>query len=451
MGTNELIQAITRKIDELGIKQTKIVNAIFEKPAPIKQPSDLAQYIEHTLLKPEATREQIAKLCDEAKRYNFKGVCINPLYVAEAKKQLKGTNVLIVTVIGFPLGANTSQIKAEEAKQAIKDGADEVDMVISVGLLKGKEYKLVYDDIRSVVSAAGSAPVKVIIENCLLDESEKIVACLLSMRAGASYVKTSTGFSKSGATPEDVALMREVVGDKLGIKAAGGIRDYETAKKMIEAGANRLGCSASIEIVTGMNCFCLGGMDMSEKEKIYKYAWDWFHFHAKQRMVSFYYYLIIIGALSLTYVQLMCGDKPKVLLAVAVGYLGAIISIAFLVLDRRNRELVDDARNIFDELEKEPPFNKYKIRGADKDREKLWWKFGDLLTHTTWLRVIMICSFAMSLLLIIKTPVIDLSKTNISWINETKTLPCWFWLIMILIMIYAFLLRSRSGKVDSNK
>ena len=249
MGTNELIQAITHEIDGLGIKQVKNGNAMFEKPAPIKQPSDLAKYIEHTSLKPEATREQIARLCDEAKQYNFKGVCINPVYVAEAKKQLKGTDVLVVTVIGFPLGANVSRIKAEEAKQAIKDGADEVDMVISVGLLKGKEYKLVYDDIRSVVNAAGSVPVKVIIENCLLDESEKIAACLLAMRAGASYVKTSTGFSKSGATPEDVVLMREVVGNNLGIKAAGGIRDYQAAKQMLEAGAARIGCSASIDIV----------------------------------------------------------------------------------------------------------------------------------------------------------------------------------------------------------
>jgi len=255
--TNEqklLVEKLNKEFDVLGLKKFESHIKI-EKPRPINQPSDLVQYIEHTILKPEATPEQVIKLCDEAKQYKFKAVCINPVYTFEAKKQLKGTDVLIVTVIGFPLGSNLTKTKEEEAKDVIKAGANEVDMVMAVGLLKGKQYKLVYDDIRAVVKAAGSAPVKVIIENCLLEDSEKIVACLLAMRAGASYVKTSTGFSKSGATVEDIALMRATVGDALGVKAAGGIRDYQTAKAMIEAGANRIGCSASVEIIKDKSVF----------------------------------------------------------------------------------------------------------------------------------------------------------------------------------------------------
>lgn len=249
MELNEVIRAVTAEIDQLGIKQVKRSSFVIEAPAQINKPADLAQYIEHTILKPEATRDQIIKLCNEAKQFGFKGVCVNPVFVAEAKKQLKGSKVLIVSVIGFPLGSNASQIKAEEAKQAINDGADEVDMVIPVGLLKGREYKQVFDDINAVVRAAGQKPVKVIIENCLLDDAEKVTACILAMRAGASYVKTSTGMAKGGATVEDVKLMRSVVGNSLGIKAAGGIRDYQTAKVMIEAGASRIGSSASIEMV----------------------------------------------------------------------------------------------------------------------------------------------------------------------------------------------------------
>lgn len=246
-----LIEKIKKEIDTLGIKQIKPkAQAKIVKPKPINKPSDLAPYVEHTVLKPEATRKQIVELCGEAKQHRFRGVCVNSIYTEEARRQLNGTDILVVTVIGFPLGATLSQSKAEETKNAVKAGADEIDMVIPIGLLKGKEYKPVYSDINAVVKAAGSKPVKVIIENCLLEEFEKIAACELSKRAGASFVKTSTGFSKSGATVEDIELMKAVVGDTLGIKAAGGIRDYNTAKDMVEAGANRLGCSASIAIVS---------------------------------------------------------------------------------------------------------------------------------------------------------------------------------------------------------
>lgn len=213
---------------------------------------NIASMIDHTLLKPDATGEMIDKLCAEAKKYEFAAVCVNPYYVSRAKELLKDTNIKVATVIGFPLGANTKEVKAFETEDAIKNGADEVDMVINIGALKSEEYDVVIDDIKSVVKAAnGKAIVKVIIETCLLTEEEKIMACKLAKEAGADYVKTSTGFSTGGATVEDVKLMKEIVGDSLKIKASGGIRDYKTAKAMIDAGASRIGASASIKIVEG--------------------------------------------------------------------------------------------------------------------------------------------------------------------------------------------------------
>ena len=202
---------------------------------------DIARFIDHTLLKPDATEEMIENLCNEAKKYNFYAVCINPYYVKLAK---------IATVIGFPLGANTGKIKALEAEESIKDGADELDMVINIAALKNKDYDKVKEDIEEVVKKAkGNALVKVIIETCLLTEDEKVRACNLSLEAGANFVKTSTGFNGKGATVEDIRLIKSVVGDKMKIKASGGIRDYETAIKMIEAGANRIGASSSVKIV----------------------------------------------------------------------------------------------------------------------------------------------------------------------------------------------------------
>ena len=211
---------------------------------------DIARFIDHTLLKPDATEEMIENLCNEAKKYNFYAVCINPYYVKLAKNILRNSNVKIATVIGFPLGANTSKIKALEAEESIKDGADELDMVINIAALKNKDYDKVIEDIEEVVKKAkGNALVKVIIETCLLTEDEKVRACNLSLEAGANFVKTSTGFNGKGATVEDIRLIKSVVGDKMKIKASGGIRDYETAIKMIEAGANRIGASSSVKIV----------------------------------------------------------------------------------------------------------------------------------------------------------------------------------------------------------
>ena len=210
----------------------------------------IERYIEHTLLKPEATTQDIIKLCQEARKYSCLGVCVNPCFVPLAKHLLAGTEIKTVTVVGFPLGCDEPEIKAEAARRAVRNGADEVDMVINVGALKGRDNAYVLEDIRQVAAAAGDAPVKVIIETCLLNEEEKIRACRLIAKAGAAFVKTSTGFNKGGATAEDVALLSGEA-KKLGlrVKAAGGIRDYAAAKTMLEAGAERLGCSAGVQLV----------------------------------------------------------------------------------------------------------------------------------------------------------------------------------------------------------
>lgn len=212
----------------------------------------LAQYIDHTLLKPEATEEKIIKICNEAKEHNFASVCVNPFYASLVSEQLKGTSVKTCVVIGFPLGATTKEVKAFEAKDAIKNGAQELDMVINVGALKDKKYDVVKDDIKAVVEAAkGNALVKVIIETCLLTKDEIVKACEIAKEADADFVKTSTGFSTGGAKVEDVKLMRETVGSDMGVKASGGVRTTEDAKAFIEAGATRIGASASIAIIQG--------------------------------------------------------------------------------------------------------------------------------------------------------------------------------------------------------
>ncbi|BDG46466.1 MULTISPECIES: deoxyribose-phosphate aldolase [Parageobacillus] len=214
--------------------------------------NNMAKMIDHTLLKADTTKAQIVKLCEEAKQYGFASVCVNPTWVATAAELLKGTDVKVCTVIGFPLGANTPETKAFEAKNAIENGAAEVDMVINIGALKDGNDDLVERDIRAVVEAAkGKALVKVIIETCLLTEEEKVRACQLAVKAGADYVKTSTGFSTGGATTEDVALMRKTVGPNIGVKASGGVRDIKSAMAMIEAGATRIGTSSGVAIVAG--------------------------------------------------------------------------------------------------------------------------------------------------------------------------------------------------------
>ncbi len=212
----------------------------------------ISSTIDHTLLKPDATINQINVLLEEARQHRFFSVCVNPTYVATSAEYLKGSGVQVCTVIGFPLGANSTAVKAYETTQAIKDGADEIDMVINIGALKSQKNLLVEDDIREVVAAAGGKIVKVIIETSLLSDEEKILACKLAEAAGANFVKTSTGFAGGGATVEDIKLMKEAISSKIRIKASGGIRDLESAKKMLAAGATRLGTSAGVSIVKGI-------------------------------------------------------------------------------------------------------------------------------------------------------------------------------------------------------
>jgi len=212
---------------------------------------EIAHFIDHTLLKPEATPSQVEQLCDEAQRYKFASVCVNPVYVKLAAQAMKQAEGAVCSVVGFPLGANTTAAKVYEAQQALVDGASEIDMVLHVGALKAGDLEQVKEDIAATAAACheGNALLKVIIEAVLLSDAEKVTACNLAQAAGADFVKTSTGFASGGATIEDVRLMRESVGSQMGVKAAGGIRSYADAVAMIEAGANRIGASSGVQIV----------------------------------------------------------------------------------------------------------------------------------------------------------------------------------------------------------
>jgi len=237
----------TGKVVEAGAERlSSTVGVIPQEPG-------LARMIDHTLLKPDATPDQIAQLCFEARKYQFASVCINPTWVKLCAQLLEGSPVKVCTVIGFPLGASASEVKAFETGNAIDHGATEIDMVINVGALKARELETVARDIRGVVSVAHARGmiVKVILETVLLNDEEKTIACLLSKEAGADFVKTSTGFAGGGATVHDVALMRRVVGPEIGVKASGGVRTYEDAENMIKAGATRIGASAGVKILQG--------------------------------------------------------------------------------------------------------------------------------------------------------------------------------------------------------
>jgi deoxyribose-phosphate aldolase len=234
----------------------EMVDAYFHElppaPAQLTAPTaaSLAGWIDHTSLKPDASSNQVRILCDEARQYHFATVCINPVYVPLAAELLQGSQVGVCSVVGFPLGATFPEIKAAETRQAIASGATEIDTVINIGALKSADFSLAYQDVQAVVAAAaGKAHVKVILEMCYLDLREKIIACLICKQAGADFVKTSTGFGAGGATIEDVALMRRLVGTDMGVKAAGGIRTLVDATRMIAAGANRLGASAGVAIL----------------------------------------------------------------------------------------------------------------------------------------------------------------------------------------------------------
>ena len=205
--------------------------------------------IDHTVLKAFATEQEILKLCDEAKEYDFKSVCVNPVNVALAKKALEGSDVLVCTVVGFPLGANTKEIKALETLDAIKNGADEIDMVINIGKAKEHDFEYIEDEIKCVVTASAGKTTKVIIETCYLSDEEKVECCKAAKAAGATFVKTSTGFGTGGATASDIKLMRETVGAEMGVKASGGVRSFDDVKLMVENGATRIGASSGIQIM----------------------------------------------------------------------------------------------------------------------------------------------------------------------------------------------------------
>jgi deoxyribose-phosphate aldolase len=243
MDINEIIKQVTEEV-------YKRLEGKPAASADSNSPAAMAQYIDHTILKPGASLEDVRKICDEAKKYKFASVCVNPSYIKFVSESLSGSGVTPCVVVGFPLGATTPEAKANEASECVINGAKEVDMVINVGAVKSGDWALVKRDIEAVVGATkGRAIVKVIIETCLLTDEEKVKACTVSKIAGAHFVKTSTGFSTGGATVADVKLMRQTVGDALGVKASGGIKDYKTALAMIQAGANRLGTSSGADIV----------------------------------------------------------------------------------------------------------------------------------------------------------------------------------------------------------
>jgi deoxyribose-phosphate aldolase len=238
----------TRKFSMPGAAMPEITPVL---PAFKGKDSDLAAYIDHTLLKAEADQAEVERLCQEASQYGFFSVCVNPMWVSLCSRLLKSSNVKVCTVIGFPLGATTSATKAFETREAIQNGADEIDMVMNIGKMKSRDFDFVKADIKAVVDAAAGTLVKVILETALLSREEIIIACRLSKEAGAHFVKTSTGFSKAGATVEHIKLMRTAVGPEMGVKASGGVRNTANARELIAAGANRIGASASIAICTG--------------------------------------------------------------------------------------------------------------------------------------------------------------------------------------------------------
>ncbi len=246
----EVMQRLTEKSLEKGTAGQG--SAQPQSRVPRMAPAELAGYIDHTLLKPDAIESQFELLCAEAVKYKFKSVCVNSSWVPYVAKKLRGTGIIVCSVIGFPLGGMDTRSKAFEARSAIASGAAELDMVINVGALKSGNLKLVEEDIRAIKRACRSTTIlKVILETGLLTEAEKIMACEISKTAGADFVKTSTGFAGSGATVEDIALMRRIVGPAMGVKASGGIRTFEQAIALINAGANRLGCGASVAVISG--------------------------------------------------------------------------------------------------------------------------------------------------------------------------------------------------------
>jgi deoxyribose-phosphate aldolase len=250
---SQVVEKVTKRLESAPSAKPEATrsNGVSRTNRAMEIDRVLAKKIDHTLLKPEATQDELKKVCNEAMRYGFATVCVNSANIPFVAKSLKGSDVKPIAVVGFPIGAMSTQAKVGETKEAVQNGAQEIDMVINIGALKSHDYQTVYEDIKAVVSASKPYIVKVILETALLSEEEKIAACAISKKANAGFVKTSTGFSKGGATVNDIRLMRQVVGPDMGVKASGGVRTTEDALAMIAAGATRIGASSSIAIVTG--------------------------------------------------------------------------------------------------------------------------------------------------------------------------------------------------------
>lgn len=380
--------------------------------------------IDHTNLKLDATEKDIEKLCNEAKKYSFGSVCIRPNYVALAKKLLKDTSVKVCTVIGFHTGLDPTEEKVKEAEKAIKDGADELDMVINIEALKRNEFDYVKNDISSVKQVANDKILKVIIEAGILNKSQKRKACKLIIEAGADFVKTSTGFArdekdkKLGATLEDVKLIKNIVKSKLGIKAAGSIKTPDFAQKIIAAGATRIGTSSSVAVVS----------ENLQKEEEIKYTWQWFRYHADQRLRAFYYYLIIIGALALGYLTASQDSGKFSQVNKIIPWLcafGFIVSIAFLCLEIRNVELVNIGRIKLQELGLEVSINDASPKYTEALQRTLpcKLKLRRPFKHELWLRFIYVLVALFSLYLLLDTK---------------KFITCSFWESWVPLMIPIF-------------
>jgi deoxyribose-phosphate aldolase len=349
-----LISEACEELDALGIPSAAVGRPPVPRAEPVVVvPADLNGLIEHLPAKADASAESIATLCEEAEQNSFRGICIPPTYLESDRQRLPAA-LKVAVLIGLPRAANSTAAKVGEARRARAAGADEIDMIIELDDLKAGNYREVYHDIRQVVRAAGGKPVKVSLETSLLDEDagaigteavlrRKIIACLIAERAGAAYIKTSTGLFGGAATTADVAVIREAVGDRLGIEAAGGIRDFRTAAALIGAGADRIGSSASPAIVN---------RDFEKKDSArLTHAWNSFNYQATQRMQSFQFYLIFIAALIGAYFRVLGAVTKRDQFVIAV--VGALVSAAFGFLDIRNAELVHCAREALLRLEPE--------------------------------------------------------------------------------------------------
>jgi len=345
--------------------------------AKVMDSEKLAKLIDHTLLRPEAVAKDFEKLCQEARDYGFYAICVPPQWVKFVKERLQRSNVKIASVVGFPHGNTLTQVKVSEAQAAIDAGADEIDMVVQIGKLKDGDSKAVETDIEEVVKASKSRKndvvVKVILETAALEESEKLLGCQLAEKAGAGFVKTSTGFhSSGGATLSDVALLRKNTPQNMGIKASGGIRDLKTALAMIGAGASRLGCSSSVAILkelAGEKTPAASAADVSPLKRLqYKYAWDYFIFHAEQRTTMFNYFVAVVAGLGAIYAILVAraGQSPLWGYASVIALLGMCLTAAFYGLDCRNRNLVHRAERILKKLEAEEIFREERVNPSFK-------------------------------------------------------------------------------------